>query len=360
MNFFSLFEKPKNSVAFSFDHETIRYVSLTRAREGISVVNHGSELLGAEIISPNGLIVNDTLLIDRLRKIKNRIDFGNDKNHAVMVVPDHLALMFHTHIAKESGQQMNDVIINHIKTYCAANLSLPFSDYICEYDIILETSWGYDAHVTLVPKLIVNHFTRIFKQADIVITHIETAHHAVARACLEIPTGNGAVLVSVGKKQSTVAVLHGDHCVSQRVVKVGEETIATTIQNYLHTDRAYADKIIARHGMLQTHPDVGLLGELYLAIDPICRSIDEQLIAIGQIPYKTFGERFITENIFVYGSGTHIQGLIPLIGEKTGLAARELDIWAGYRHERAPLLDMHAKEILTYAEPLALALVYLK
>lgn len=360
MNFFSLFEKSKNSVAFSFDHEMIRHVSLKRSKEGIVVVSHGSEPLSTEIISKDGLIVSDTLLIERLKKIKDRIDFGNDKNQVVMVVPDHLALMFHTHITKENDVQMGDVIVNHLTAYCSANLALPFNEYICEYDVILETSFGYDIHVTLVPKVIVNHFTRIFKQAGITITHIETAHHAVARACLDIPTGNGAVLVSVGKRQTTVAVLHGDHCVSQRIVSVGEETIKKTIQDYLRTDKAYAEKIIARHGILQTHPDIGLLGELYLAIDPICRSIDEQLVAIGQIPYKTFGERFVTKNVFVYGSGTHIQGLVPLIGQKTGLISRELDIWAGYRHERAPLLDMHAKEVLTYAEPLALALVYLR
>lgn len=360
MNFFSLFEKPKNSVAFAFENGTIRYVSLARKKEGISVVSYGSELLDSDIFSSKGVIVNEKKFIDRLYKIRERIDFGDKKKNAVMVIPDRLAIMFHTHIVKESEKQMNDVIVDHIKTYCGANLELTFNDYICEYDIILETSFGYDVHVTLVPKLIVNHFTRIFKQVGIVITHIETAHHAVARACLDIPTGNGVVLVSIGKNQSTVAVLHKDHCVSQRVVEVGEETIVSTIQNYLHTDRAYANKIISRHGMLQTHPDVGLLGELYLALDPISRSIDDQLIAIGQIPYKTFGERFITENIFIYGSGTHIQGLIQLIGEKTGLIARELDIWAGYRHDRAPLLDMHAKDVLTYAEPLALALVYLK
>lgn len=363
MNFFSLFEKPKNSVAFSFDHDTLRYISLAKTKQGITVASHGSEVLGPEIISPTGLIANDALLVERLRKIKTRIDFGSgasDAAEAVLVVPDRIAIMFHTHISKEPEKQMNDVIVDHIKTYCESNVMLPYHEYICEYDVILETSFGYDVHVTLVPKLVVNHFGRLFKQAGISITHIETAHHAVARACLEVPTGDGVVLVSFGSKQSTVAVLHGNHCVSQRVVPIGEEKILATIEKYLRVDRAYAEKIIGRHGLLQTHPDVGLLGELYLAIDPICRSITDQLVAIGQVPYKTFGERFTTDNVVIYGSGMHIQGLVPLIGEKTQLNAQELDIWAGYRNERAPLLDIHAKDVLTYAEPLALALVYLK
>jgi Tfp pilus assembly PilM family ATPase len=268
--------------------------------------------------------------------------------------------MFHTHIAKSPEHQSDAVIVDHLKTYCEANMLLPFTEYICEYDIILETSFGYDVHVTLVPKPVANHFSRLFKQAGITLTHIETAHHAVAKACLNIPTGNGVVLVSFGKTWSTVAVLHGNHCVSQQVVPVGEDTVLTTIERYLKTDRAYAEKIIARHGLLQTHPDSGLLGELYQSIDPVCRSIDHQLIALGQIPYKTFGERFSTKHVLVYGTGTHIQGLVPLIGEKTGLQALLLDIWAGRKDQRAPLLDIHAKDILSYAEPLALALVYLK
>lgn len=360
MNFFSLFQKQKNSVAFSFDHETLRHVSLKKTKAGIVVASHGSDHLSDAVIAPQGTVVNDALFVERLRTIKNRIDFGGADYSGVLVVPDRLALMFHTHIVKESDREMGDIIVDHIKTYCESNLSLMFNEYICEYDIILETMFGYDVHVTLVPKMVINHYGHLFKQAGITITHIETAHHAVARACLNLPAGEGIALVSFGKQQSTVAILHGNHCVSQRTLPIGEESVLATIENYLRTDRSYAEKIIARHGLLQTHPDVGLLGELYRTLDPINRSINDQLVAISQIPYKTFGERFTTEQIVVYGSGTHITGLVPLLGEKTGMRSRELDIWAGYKDQRAPLIDIHAKDVLTYAEPLALALVYLK
>lgn len=360
MSFFSLFESPKRSVAFSIDSGTLRFVSVVRDKKGVHVADHGSHYFGYQIISPEDEILDDAAFVDKLRTIVAEIEFGSTIPVANIVIPDHQAIMFHTHIAKETPKQMNDVIIDHLKTYCEAHDLLDFTEYICEYDIILETEYGYDAHVTLVPKAYASHLARLFKQAGVTIAHIETAHHAVALSCLDIPRGEGMVLVSFGKTRSTVAVLHADHLVSQEVVAIGEENLYRTIERFLDVDNAYAKKIVDRHGILQTHPDNGLLSELYLELAPLYRSIDRQLVALGQIPYKSVGYRFITDSLLVYGEGIHVKGLVPFLGDKTGLHAQELDVWAGHTEDRAPIVDLHAKDALTYAEPLSLALIYLK
>ena len=360
MGLFSFFEKPKHSVAFSMDNGFLRYVSLVRAKEGIQVISHGSEHFGNNVLTLESEIEDDALFVSKVRALISNIDFGEGIPEANIIIPDHQAIMFHTHIMKESAKQMNDIIVDHLKTYCEAHDLLNYTEYICEYDIILETSFGYDVHVTLVPKNYANHLARLFKQAGIKIAHIETAHHAVASACLDIPRGEGLVLVSFGKEQTSVALLHADHLVSHELIPVGEETLYATIEHFLKVDHVYAQKIIERHGILQTHPDNGLLGELHLQLNPIVRSIDRQLVILGQLPYKTVGERFTTRTLIVYGEGIHVKGLVPLLGDQSNLAAKELDVWAGRTEDRAPILNMHAAEIVKYAEALSLALIYLK
>lgn len=359
MSFFSLFEKPKRSVAFSLDSGMLRYVSVMRTREGIQVMDYGTELFRPDIVSLESDIVDDAAFVEKLRLVAAKIDFGGVAPVANIVIPDSQAIMFHTHIVKEPAREMNDIIVDHLKTYCEAHDLLEFTEYICEYDIILTTDYGYDVHVTLVAKNYAAHLSRLFAQAGISIPHIETAHHAVASACLDIPAGSGLVLVSFGKTQSTVAVLHADHLVSQEVVSVGEETLNAKIAKFLNVDRSYAEKIIERHGVLLTHPDNALLGELHMELAPLYRSIDRQLVILGQIPYKSFGYRFVTDTVLVYGEGLPVKGLVPFIGEKVSLNAKELDVWAGHQQDRAPILDLHAKDVLAYAEPLSLALMYL-
>lgn len=360
MGLFSFFDKPKHSVAFSMDNGFLRYVSLLRTKEGIQVVSHGSEYLGGQVLSLESEIKDDALFVNTIRELIPKIDFGEGLPEANIIIPDHQAIMFHTHVTKEPARQMNDVIVDHLKTYCEAHDLLNYTEYICEYDIILETSFGYDVHVTLVPKNYANHLARLFKQAGIRIAHVETAHHAVASACLDIPRGEGLVLVSVGKEQTSIALMHADHLVSHELVPVGQNTLYATIERFLKVDRAYAKKIIERHGLLQTHPDNGLLGELHMQIGALARSVDRQLVILGQLPYKTFGERFTTRTLVVYGEGIHVKGLVPLLGELTHLTSKELDVWAGRENDRAPILAMHAGEIVTYAEALSLALIYLK
>lgn len=360
MSLFSFFEKPKRSIAFSLDNGNIRWVSVMREKNTIQVIDYGSYQMGPDIIDARDAVLNDALFVSKLRTVVSKINFDSKIFEANIVIPDHQAVMFHTHVTKEVSGEMEMIIIDHIKTYCKSHDLLVFSDYVCEYDIIHETPSGYDVHVTLVPRLYTAHLARLFKQAGVIIKHIETAHHAVAKSCLDTPLGKGVVLVSFGLRQTTVALVHANHSVSQEIIPIGVENLYRSVQRFLTVDLEYAKKIIERHGILQTHPDNGLLGELYLEVSPIYRSIDQQLISLGRMPYKNYGQRFSADTLVVYGEGLHVKGLAHLLGEKTQLQVYDLDVWAGHGHDRARIMNLPAAETLTYAEPLSLALLYLE
>ena len=345
----------------------MRWVSVVREKEKdqslLQVSEYGSEFLGPDIVDAQDKIINDALFVRKLRTLavsnEGKKNAQQKWSEVSIVIPDKEAVMFHTHVAMEPERQMGDVIIDHIKTYCQSHQLLQFTDYICEYDIILKTDFGYDIHVTLVPRLYIEHLARLFKQAGMMVKHIETAHHAVAKSCLNIPNGTGYVMVSFGNRTTTIALVHGEHMVSHQVVSVGIENLYKTIERYLRVGRSDAERIINRHGVLQTHPDNGLLSELYLELAPVYRSVDYQLINLGQVSYKMFGHRFITNDLIMYGEGVGIKGLVGFLGDRTGLEARELDVWAGHTEDRAVVMNLPASDALTYAEPLSLALLYL-
>ncbi len=366
MNFFGLFEKQKPAVACSLDNGFLRWVAVEQEKNNkelvIQVAEYGSEPLGEDIVDERDHIIDDALFVQKLKTlaISGTKDNKPKWNEVSIVIPDNEAMMFHTHVAMEPEKEMGDVIMDHIKTYCQAQNLLQLADYICEYDVILKTDFGYDIHVTLVPRLHIEHIARLFKQAGMRVQHIETAHHAVAKSCLNIPHGTGYVMVSFGNRSTTIALIHGEHVVSHQVVSVGIETIYKTVEKYLRVPRADAERIINRHGVLQTHPDNGLLSELYLALAPVYRSVDHQLVSLGQMAYKMFGHRFTTNDLLVYGQGVGIKGLVGFLGDRTNLHARELDVWAGHTEDRAAIMNLPADEALTYAEPLSLALLYLK
>ncbi len=364
MSFFGLFEKPKPVVAFSLDNGFLRWAAVVRDKESaqVQVSEYGSEFLGADIVNSQDKIINDALFV---RKLKTVTSSGTTKDkkpkwdEVSIVIPDNEATMFHTHVAMEPDREMGDVIMDHIKTYCQAHQLLHLAEYICEYDIILKTDFGYDVHVTLVPRLHIEHIARLFKQVGMKVRHIETAHHAVAKSCFAIPHGTGYVMVSFGNRSTTIALIHGEHLVSHQVVSVGIENIYKTIERYLRVPRSDAERIVSRHGVLQTHPDNGLLAELYLELAPVYQSVEYQLVSLGQMSYKMFGHRFLTHDLVVYGEGVGIKGLVGFLGDRTNLNARELDVWAGHYENRAEVVNLPASETLTYAEPLSLALLYL-
>lgn len=354
MGFFSLFNKSKTSTAFSCDNGFLRYVALVKKNNLIEIERYGSEWLGPEILSDHDEIVSEVLYLEKLQKI------AREKNitEANLVVPDHQAIMFHTHVIKEPAGEMNDVITDHIKTYCRVHQLLTFTDYICEYDVILEMPFGYDIHVTLVPKVFIHNFKNLFQRAGIALRHIETAHHAVARACLGMPTGRGYLAVLLGQRITTATLVHGNHAVSHHRAHVGINNLATTTEHFLNITSEEANKILMKYGILKTHPDTGLLGELYLTLEPVWHTIHQQMVDHGQLPYKTFGHRFVTEKIVIYGEGVQLKGIAAFLEEKIGMPCTILDVWQG-RTDRAPIMQLPAEETCTYAECLSLALLYL-
>lgn len=356
---FSLFEKSRRSTAFSFDNGFVRYVLVERTKKGIQVVDYGSEFFGLDIISPEEEIIDDAAFVNRLRILLQKIDFRTAIPEVNVIIPDGQALMFHTHVTKEPAREMNDIIIDHIKTYCTTHHLLEFPEYICEYDIFHETPFGYDVHVTLVPKKYTQHLSRLFKQAGITIKHVETAHHSVTTSCITTGLGTGTVLLSFGRFTSTVALLHHNHLVSQEKVMVGEENIRQVIKRFLNVSDEYVQKIIEKHGIMQTHPDNGLLGEIYLELAPLYRSIQRQMIQVGEIPYKTLAQRFTTKDLVLYGECVHLKGLAGFLADKTHLHVDILDVWSKRAHERSSIIEMPLDQTYLYAEPLSLALMYL-
>lgn len=354
MSLFSFFNKQHFSNAFSFDHGTLRFISLVR-RDGLIHVEHfaSEQLLGS--LDETDSVIDEAKFVAALRTMATAYGI----KEANIVIPDARVVCFHSHVAKQVPRAMGDVIEDHIKTYCESHDLLMLTEYISEYEVILETQFGYDIHVTLVPKKYVEHLVRLFKQAGIAVPHIETAHHAVARSCVNIPTGTGYVAVAMGTNKTTVYIVNGDHLVAHDIVDIGTETIFRTVSKYLQISRTESEKIITRHGLLKTHPDNRLLAQLYQELSPVWQSIDRQLISLGQIPYKIYGHRFITNDVLVYGAGVGIKGLCAYLAEHTNLRVRELDVWAG-RTDRAPIQNLPASETPNYAESLSLALLYLK
>lgn len=368
MNFFGLFKKPQEpAVAFSLDNGYLRWVAVAQEnhKHGLvtQVTDYGSEFLGTDIVDRDDHIIDESLFVRKLQQLNNANYAATKKsrwNTVSIVIPDGEAIMFHTHVTRQPEKEMGEIIMDHIKTYCQSQGLLQVTEYVCEYDIILKTKFGYDVHVTLVEKKHVDRIARLFKQAGMAVRHIETAHHAVAKSCLALPQGSGYVLVSFGTRSTTIALVHADHLVAQQTVSVGSEQLVAVVMRYLRISQHEADRIIARHGILQTHPDNGLLAELHRTLAPISQNIDHQLVTVGHMSYKMFGHRFTTKDVVVYGQGVAIKGILGFLGDQTRLRARLLDVWAGHGEDRAPILAIPAHELVIYAEPLSLALLYLK
>ena len=352
---FSLFhKKPKQSNAFSFGEECVRFISLERTDQGVSV-NHHTTLQMQGIVDIDGIILDDAKFVERIREFSKTYKVTT----ATIVVPDCVAIFFHTHVAKMPPKEMDDVITDHLKTYCESHDLLALGEYVCEYDIINETSSGYDIHVTLAPKSIVLHIARLFKQAGVDAPNAETAHHAVSKTCLALPNGLGYVAISVGNKKTTVSLIHGEHLVSHDIVDVGIESIAHAIIHRLHISHDEAMRIIARHGVMLSHPDKTVLSDIHQVLAPIIRSVDKQIILNLEKQYKLFGERFAIQKVVVYGVGLSVKGMVDYLGQGTRFPAVALDVWADSGTKHVSIMKLPASDVPVYAEALSAAIGYL-
>lgn len=322
-----------------------------RKKRAVSTIEETYEHELPEGCIRDGMVADRPQFVAALQRAKR--DLGVRGAH-ILIPDDHIAV-FHSTLPRPFGHIDPQVIEDHLRAFLLTH-DIAQDSVTCEYEIVSTTDEEIDLHVTIVPNSVFRDARSALHTAGIHVESIEAGIHRVSSHCV-LPAGQGVILVDIGERRSLVALAHEGRIVAREHINSGIGDVRSSIKRFLGVNDEEANRIIEGYGVLQAHPDNGLLSELLLALSPIPRAIENVIRQTLSTPYRKSHLRFSPEHIVLYGSGANIKGIDLYLGVRTHLPVRFLT----FEHpalsatpDRIPKLPAH--KVLPFAPLLARAI----
>ena len=339
--------------AISWTDGVVRAIVLNRNSKRVHIVSYKEIELPVGAIM-GGDIQDSVSLLAALGEIKKSL--GIYKYH--ILLPEEQAYVFHTRTVRMFKNADRTIIEDHLKAFLATHDVLRDGKYSCEYDIIDSTPEALDLHVSVLPNKYVDVYRNIVERAGLRPLSLEVGMHQVSMHCKEYLRG-GVILVEFGKNRTVVSLSNQGRIIDRSIHQIGYSELVGVIKRFLGVSDGEAMRILESYGLLQLHPENGLLSELLLSLSPITRSIDLLIRSHLEGPYRPAALRFRAEHIVIYGSGSWVKGLEMFFQIRSRLPASFLRI-SPDKILPENMMMLPAGKVLSFAPLLALTLAHSK
>jgi Tfp pilus assembly PilM family ATPase len=320
------FSQVKESTACMIDDRFIRFFSVEKNGKKVSLKNFFSERIPDDLFSTESFVSN-AAFITRLNEIRKKT--GIQKIH--LVIPDQYVTVFHTVVPMDlfvpGKKDFQKVIEQYLDNLLKSHEEFSNLDVIADYDLIDETVEGYHLHVAVARPEQFKHIPALFESGGFTIEHIDISSFAIHRLAKTMYAQKTYGVISLGTHTAKVSVIRSGNIITSTVVPVGSEHLFESLQNTLSISRSEAENIIHKYGILHSHPDKNVLGQLFQTLKPLVVGVEYvQSIASSQDLYNHDFYKQQVDEFYLYGIGASISGVAQYLGIKTNTIIRPIDL----------------------------------
>ncbi len=346
------FTSPMNfSAGIQITDHLIRYVAFEFSKKSMKTKAFGEEFISAGVVE-EGKIVDPAGLTATLTTLR--------KKHALkevtIVLPEEQSLIFYTNVPFVSGQELDQVIRDHVYAYLHLHSKLSVKELVCEYDVLGKQDGNYSLQVTVTPKTIIESYMKVFKDAGFDPKILEVGSHMISQACLKDNDGMACMVVDFGKDKTNISTVSDGRVMSSDTIPVGHEHLDRVIEEFLNVNSHDAMKIRKKFGLLRTHREPELLAKLFHEISPIRDYLDRRFIKWHLKKYKDSKERNPIKKIILHGEGANISGFAEHLAVSTRIPVEYADVWRHLPEFKETIPNIHKEDTLRYATAISGAL----
>jgi len=355
----ALLSRKRDSVACMIDDRFIRFFHVAQNGKKVSLKKYFSERIPDDLFDKHHMIIPDQTMIDRLTEIRKK----HELKHVHLVVPDRYVTVFHTTIPHTVFERNKKSFQINLESYLENLLDQhpEFSaiDMIADYDLIERDDEGYHVHVAVARPELFHHIPELFESAGFVIDHIDISSFAIHRVAKHMHHKQGYGVISIGTDTTSISAVKSGNIIASTIVPVGSNDLLQTLQRVLEISHQEAQSIIQQYGILHTHPDKQVLGELFVTLKPIVEGISFVGHMCSQKLYQHTFYHQAPETMYLYGIGASIAGVAQYLGIKTDTTIRPIDVIPTEFIDEEILLQVPVELVPLYLPVMSTAIHYL-
>jgi Tfp pilus assembly PilM family ATPase len=248
-----------------------------------------------------------------------------------LVIPDRYVTVFHTVVPRSvfgsgSERSLQQTIERYLEKLLIDYPEFSETDMISDYEVLGETSQGYDIHVSVARPAQFKYIPELLEAAGFTVGHVDISSFALHKLAQYLNKESAYGTISIGSHSTHVSMVRDGKVIASSWCQVGSNDLIRVVEKTLKITRAEAERIIHQYGILHMHPDKEVLSELLLALRPVVESIGQVQVACSDAHYQHPFYHAPGDQFYLYGIGASISGIAQYLGIKANASVRTIDV----------------------------------
>lgn len=351
-HFFDFFPPPQflsmSSVGIDLSDESIKFFELP----GIS--NSGKAGRFGEESIPNGAITSG--LIQNVAVVEKIISEFRKKHNLSFVrvaCPEKKSYLLELSLPLHPFEDLHAAVESQFEEW----VPMKREEVIFDFDVVtvLEKEKLVRVQISAVSKELARGYEMVFKNAGLTPIAFEIESQALARAIVPKDESKTVLVVDIGKKETTLAIVRSGFAWLTSSLDTGGETLTRALSDRLALSFAKAEEAKRAHGVLPSLQNKEVAEVILKQFKPIEEKIREY-ISYEEDATSSQGKKIPIERVVMCGGGSNISGLTEYLSGALLVPVALANPWANIVSFDEYIPSMPFGESLRYATAMGLAL----
>lgn len=349
MNLFlqTIFNQAPTFFGIDISDLSIKIVKLQKRKNLLPKLIFFNKYNMEEGIIENGLIKNETALIEILKKIMTSIQNPLIKTkYAVVSMPEQKVFIKIIQLPKLSDIELNQAI----KWEAEANIPMSLDEIYLDWQIVpsLEILNHVDVLITAIPKATAESYSYVLKKAGIIPIAFELESQAISRALIK-KTKEPVMIIDFGLTRTGFLIYSGEIIKFTSTMPISGNQINKIISEKLDVDIIQAEKIKFKINLTEKQGIEEVKKDILLIVDNLVDKIQETISFYNDYSVHEHESSSKISKIILCGGDSNLIGLVEYISNKLNIKTELGQIFAD-------VSILNQNESLNYATAIGLGL----
>lgn len=337
----------RSSAGIDISDHSIKYVALDHAHGELRIRFSGEKKVPDGVII-SGKIQDTQTLVSLLGEIKKEHGL-----HFVRVsLPEEQMYLFELSVPKMTPDEIRGTIDIQLEEH----VPLAPQDVVFDYDLVEETADSYKILVTVVPIVVADEYTELFRQAGLVPLSLELEASALARSIVAKGDDNTYMLIDFGDTRSGISIVNKRIPLFTSTVSIGGTIITEMIAKNFAVSFEEAEKMKKEIGLSRNEKDKELFSVILNGISVLRDEVSRHFIYWHSHKDTDGNPRPPIQGIRVCGGNANLDGIVEYFKTSLRTEVELANVWVNMSTLDSYIPPINFKESLGYATAIGLAL----
>ncbi len=336
-----------SSFGLDISDESIKFIELAKAKNGIEVRRYGEKKI------PLGIIESGK--IKDSKRMERELIFLKEKEEVESVrvsLPEEQIYLFNLKLPKAGLENVRE----GIELSLEENIPISPEEAIFDYEKLSEDDKNLKLQVAAISKNVVEEYLSVFRNSAMSVRSFELEAQAVARCVVKKGDSGTYMVVDFGKKRTGIFIVSSEVVMFTSTLDLGGATLTEMIAKNFKISMEEAEKKKKECGLRRNAENTEIFSVLLNAVSILRDEVVKHFLYWHTHKDEEGRDRPPVRKIILCGGDSNLIGLADYLSVSLKTPVELANVWINIGDVENKLPELHFKQSLAVASALGLAL----